>query len=457
MINNEDAPLLDGVDYHQHALNGDQQQFRTYKSRYYVLFLFTLVSLQQCNQWITFSTVAPLSSTYYNSPIALINFLSAVGPIIFVPFSIVMTWSINRYGIRKNIMISAGLVALGSVIRSIPGQGNKLFPLIVIGQVFNSVAGPVVMILPTKISATWFAPSERTFSTAIGTLSNFSGSAIAFIVSLYAVDGLHLRYLLFAEATFSILIFAAVCIYFPEKPPSPPSATSFISDIKSQTPLGSSGDIYQPQSLLQSWKTLFVSSYQFMTNSSAAIVTIAVALTSGTYAGWSAVLTEILLDVYTIEQGKMFGFYGILAGIVGGLMCGFAHDRFHNFKKILLFLFAINTIIYLLFSLMVDGYIPRYYWLGQLLNVSGGWVINGFYPIIYEAAVEVSYPIPESIGTSIISILLNVVTFIAIMVGSVVPVYYLNYFLVATSLISFLLIFFVKEEYKRSKNDNLIT
>eukprot|EP01133_Synstelium_polycarpum_P015757 gene15757-18724_t len=216
-----------------------------------------------------------LAAAYYDAPISQINLLCAIGPLFFLPFSVIFTWSIERYGIRKNVIIAAILVASGGVVRAIPNGGYRLFPLVALGQILNSIAGPAVMVLPTKLSATWFAPSERTFSTAVLSLANFSGSAIGFLLALYSTDGEKLKLLLYAEAISAGIILLAAFIYFPERPPSPPTA----------------------------------------------ILTIACGLTSGTYAGWSTVLTRMIAPtIFSDSDAKWMGFYGILAGLAGGIM-----------------------------------------------------------------------------------------------------------------------------------------
>ncbi|KAN0015746.1 hypothetical protein ACTFIU_005693 [Dictyostelium citrinum] len=438
--------------------DGENTSFKVYKTRWWILFVFMLLSLNQCNFWITFGTVAPMASSFYDTSMSSINWLCAIGPLVFVPLSMVFSWTIGRYGIRKNVIVAALLVASGGIIRCIPMGGDKTFFLIVIGQVLNAAAGPIVMILPTKLSAVWFAPQERTLSTAIATLSNFIGSAIGFLLALVCTDDRNLKILLYGEAAFAVVLLAVILIYFPEKPKTPPSATSFFSDIQSSNKkLIDSSVVYKEQkTLFESWRDLFIQSGDFLTEPSAALLCIACSLCSGVYAGWGAVFVEIVQDDYNQTQAKWLGFFGIIAGMVGGLLLGAIHDRVHNFKKLLLIIFALNTGVFTLFSLLVDHkLLPDWYWLGQLLNVAGGFLINSFYPIIYEASVECSYPVPESVGTAIISIFINVITFVSIMVGSIVPAKYLNWILVGASGIAFILICFVKEEYKRSKNDNL--
>ncbi|KAF2072431.1 hypothetical protein CYY_006266 [Polysphondylium violaceum] len=453
-VEGEEDPLLKDL---MPVQTSENTSFQVYLVRWWVLGIFMLLSLNQCNFWITFGTVAELASGFYNVKVSTINWLSAVGPLSYIPLSVVMSWTINRYGLRKNIIFAAFLVALGGILRAIPQGGSKTFPLIVVGQVLNASAGPIVMVVPTKLSATWFAPKERTLATALGTLANFVGSAIGFLLALVVDSGSTLKYLLYGEAGFAILMFIAILAYYPEKPPTPPSATSFFSDIRAQhKPLHDSSVIYKAQmTLFESWKELLIQSSKFMLEPSAALLTIACSITSGVYAGWSAVFVEIVQPIYTPEQSKWLGFYGILAGLFGGIILGWVHDKIHNFKKLLIVLFILNTIVYTCFALLIQGIIPNWYWLCQIFNVFGGFLINGYYPLIYEAAVEVSYPVPESIGTSIISIMLNIITFAAIMVSSIVPSWYISWILVGGSTFSLILILFVKENYKRSEKDNL--
>ncbi|GAM25191.1 hypothetical protein SAMD00019534_083660, partial [Acytostelium subglobosum LB1] len=423
----------------------NQQTFTTYKRRWWVLSIFTLLSLNQCNFWITFPTIAKLASQYYNVPIKDIDYLTAIAAIIFAPFLLIFMWSINQVGIRRNLLIASFLVTMCGVIRSIPGQGENLFSLIIVAQALNAAGGPCIMIVPTKLSNVWFSPSERTFSTAIGTLANFSGSAIGFLLSLYATTGERMRYLLLAEAVSGLLIFIAICIYFPEQPPTPPSASAMLAanEPKPQT------------TLLQSWKELWNMSLKVLREPSATLMIASVAITSGTYGSWSTVLTQIVAPVFDASDAKWLGFWGILAGLFGGIICGIIHDKVHNYKILIITILTLNTITFVIFSLICSGVLPGWYWLGQLVNIIGGCLINGYYPIIYEAVVEVSYPVPESIGTAIISFLINIFTLVSILLGSAIPPLYMNWILVGCSATSTLLIFFAKEEYKRSKDDQL--
>lgn len=58
-----------------------------------------------------------------------------------------------------------------------------------VGQLFIGLSGPIMMSAPTVLSAAWFPPNQRTFSTAVGAMSGIVGVALSFLVgSLMVTD-----------------------------------------------------------------------------------------------------------------------------------------------------------------------------------------------------------------------------------------------------------------------------
>ena len=110
--------------------------------------------------------------------------------------------------------------------------------------------GPVALGGSPLLSATWFPPSERTTATAIGTLAGYFGIALAFAVGPAMVpdvvmqtsvnnvsisntsqnlaklaDQKLIQYTYF-ELGLCTAVFVCVLVYFPARPPLPPSFTS---------------------------------------------------------------------------------------------------------------------------------------------------------------------------------------------------------------------------------------
>ena len=78
-------------------------EIRVYPRRWIMLFLFSMVSL--CNS-ILYSTFAPISfqmSEEYSVSIVLINTLSSLSYIMYIPLCFVASWMINVYGLRFTV------------------------------------------------------------------------------------------------------------------------------------------------------------------------------------------------------------------------------------------------------------------------------------------------------------------------------------------------------------------
>ena len=105
-----------------------------------------------------------------------------------------------------------------------------------LGSILNGVAGPIAMSAPITISALWFPPNERTRATSIGQMSNALGVGVSYLLGNTIVsradteetgDAEHdIMILLSVYSAVSTLILIAVILYYPSKPPLPPSNTA---------------------------------------------------------------------------------------------------------------------------------------------------------------------------------------------------------------------------------------
>lgn len=156
-------------------------------------------------------------------------------------------------------LISVSVQVVGVCIQLIPVKSAIRTGLITAGEFLISIAVPAVQNVGVLVlSATWFPPNERMTATAIATLASYLGSAASYVVGPNLVpdveygnityqaghgididklrrnmsqEHMHLllkridEYLLLEAVMIGILFFA-VWIYFPAKPPSPPSLSS---------------------------------------------------------------------------------------------------------------------------------------------------------------------------------------------------------------------------------------
>ena len=163
-------------------------------------------------------------------------------------------------GLRFPVLCTISLETFAVACELIPSPPHVRTKLITFAEFVISMAVPAVQNAGVLVlSATWFPPHERKVSTAIGTLASYLGSAFSYVVGPHLVPDVdygnlthyqtgqsididklrnittpeQMKFLLtrindylFIEAVLVGILFFAVLIYFPAKPPSPPSLSS---------------------------------------------------------------------------------------------------------------------------------------------------------------------------------------------------------------------------------------
>ena len=204
-----------------------------YWKRWLMLFYVSVLNL--LSDWTCFS-VAPIAvltseAFGYVNPQMLVTvfllantFSTALEPMI-----------LSRLGLRKTIIFGAGLLTVGSVIKSggIPGViGTTLTKgdgewRIYAGFILVGLSQPLYQCTPTLLSCSWFPEKERTLATGIALNSNQLGIGCAFVCGTLMVatsdDIVNYFGLL---STISLLAFLGCLLHFDDAPPSPPSETA---------------------------------------------------------------------------------------------------------------------------------------------------------------------------------------------------------------------------------------
>ena len=154
-------------------------------------------------------------------------------------------------GLRIPVLLTAFLSVLGKGLQIIPFDSTKVRNIAInLGQFLLMAGGPVVFGAPGLVSATWFPVNERTTATAIATLAGYFGTAVAFTVgpamvpseipaNHYNINSSAVKTSNLAQemdhritvySCFQLGLCTAVllCVflYFPSRPPLPPSISS---------------------------------------------------------------------------------------------------------------------------------------------------------------------------------------------------------------------------------------
>ncbi|XP_051814928.1 solute carrier family 49 member 4 isoform X3 [Acanthochromis polyacanthus] len=264
---------------------------RVYGRRWLVLTLFSLLGLMQGMVWNFWGPIQNSAAHAYGFTKSDIAVLVLWGPVGYFPWLLFM-WLMDKKGLRASLLLSAFFMLLGSALRSIPLTDQPLRRwLIHGGQFLNGLAGPTIMSAGPFLSTTWFAPDQRATATAVASLFSYLGGAASFVVGPLVVPPPNdtqagttmtaaildnsirdrIQLVLYTELAAIVVLFAAVLLYFPSRPPMPPSVAAASQRLSYRNSI-----------------CRLLSNLRFL------MIAVAYAVPTGVMAGWSGVLDMVL-------------------------------------------------------------------------------------------------------------------------------------------------------------------
>lgn len=91
---------------------------RLYKRRFVILTIFCLYSMSSAFQWIEYAIITNIMLKYYTGATMLgIQWTSMIYMLSYIPGMFIATALLDRYGLRKVILIGTSLNACGSLIK----------------------------------------------------------------------------------------------------------------------------------------------------------------------------------------------------------------------------------------------------------------------------------------------------------------------------------------------------
>eukprot|EP00939_MAST-03C_sp_MAST-3C-sp1_P005203 g5203.t1 len=370
--------------------------------RWYVLFVASLAGFNQGWIWNTYGpiAIATKQTNTFDWNDSIIAWLGNWGPIAYVIAFAPTAWALDVLKLRPTSIVGAVLVFAASAIRLVDTSRSRVCLILQhVGQCLNGLAGPFAMSAGTVISATWFAPSERTTSTAIYSISNMLGVSVSYLIGPLVVSShgstQDIRTYLWIQFAFSAAALVLVLLYLPSRPPNgkEPSVTacqnrrSFRQGLEI---LASHGDF---------WRCAMA--YGVMT---------------GLYAGWGPLYALIMEKLgpsvapHPQRTAMWAGFFSNFLGNVAGMIFGVVIDRGlgrQQMKRLIVAFSLFGVGIYAVFSwlMMADRLtLPVVY----VLCILGGVAINGTVPIFYELAVDCTYPVGEGLTTTVLTVVNNI-------------------------------------------------
>ena len=374
-------------------------QLKIYPQRWLMLAIFSLTTFLNGAVFMELSPVVAVVSPYYRISSMDIQWLSNMFLVVFIFVSLPSAYGISKYGVRPILSLAAILQTLSTLIQYF-GSKQDAYVYVVIGQVFASIAYGNMLIIPGKLSATWFPPQERGMSTSTGVFMNIFGVAIGFVQPSYMIPvtndkdsvfrGLKMFFVSRFIAAFLTLILTLVL--YKENPPTP---TSFV---KQKEKLG----------FFESLKMLY-NNYDFH------LMAQAYAINFGLFVAVAIVFPEFVIWIYGAETRiqHLIGWMGFtceIAAIVSCLVIGFYLDWYAGYKTVSVILNAGSAIFWLLFSTVLTT--SKNFDLLFVIFVLYGTMGIPYFASGIEHAAEMTFPVPENTSSAVILLLGNLYGFI---------------------------------------------
>lgn len=429
---------------------------RVYGRRWLVLTLFSLLGFMQGMVWNFWGPIQNSAVHAYGFTKSDIAVLVLWGPVGFVPWLLFM-WLMDKKGLRASLLLSALFMLLGASLRSIPLTQQPLRRwLIHGGQFLNGLAGPTVMSAGPYLSTTWFAPDQRATATAVASLFCYLGSAASFVVGPLVVPAPNhtqaaatavaaaaaasdssirdrIQLVMYAELAVIAVLFGAILLYFPSRPPMPPSVAAASQRLSYRSSI-----------------CRLLSNLRFL------MIALAYAVPTGVIAGWSGVLDMVLTPakVSQVDAGWI-GFWSVVGGCVFGVAMARFADSIRGMLKLILVLMlagaSLSSTWFTLTCLSTFTHLPSTAAILYTSCILLGIFINSSVPIFFELFIETVYPVPEGITCGVVTFLGNLVTGLLLffLTFYCTDLSWLNWCVTGSCLFSLVLILFFRESYDR--------
>ncbi|XP_045129384.1 solute carrier family 49 member 4-like isoform X2 [Portunus trituberculatus] len=324
------------------------EEARTYRSRFWILIVFTLMNLVLSVEWAMFGPISESMQAAFPGWDATIVTLTINGGIIaYIVAFIPVCWAVQHFGLRACLLSTFGLATAGTALRCITSTTPAFTILCQVCGVAVGLAAPMMLAGPAMIANEWFPVQERT--TAMG-------------------------------AGLAAILLVAALVYFPSKPPSPPSVTS----------------CQERFTILPALKVL-------IKNKKFILILVSYGIFAGPPLVWLTVIDYSLLPLgFHQEKAMWVGVSALMVSSLLPVVVGRLNDllRGHT-KTLLLVLMMTTTVFFFWFLLLSYGVLPVTDWQVYVTAVGSLSFSLSTLPLFMEMAIDLVYPSPELLVTAV--------------------------------------------------------
>ncbi|CAO3619115.1 unnamed protein product [Cunninghamella blakesleeana] len=358
---------------------------------FFLVFLRTAISIYNN----TFNPIPTVTATYLHVDLTSINWLFNIQAVVYIIVSFVTSWLFETLGVKKSLIIGGSLLTVGCWVRWIAVRMQPhSFALLMIGQVIAAISSPISLNIMTKFATVWFTENKRA-TAGMFVASNYGGIIAMFLMPAVATGADRIEFTVILVAV--IATAATVPQFFlPALPPTPATPAEMNQE-----------DSVEKVSLLKSTLSL-------MKNVHFWVLCGIHGINIGLSICWGGLFAQAVAPYgYSNSQAGNIVAIGIVAGTLGCCIAGPVLDAT---KKHTLFLkmmapLVCSTYVALAFIIRRDSFASILY-----VNALNQFFLAFLIPVVIELGVEVTYPVPESVSTSILWQIAQAIGFVLVLV-----------------------------------------
>ncbi|PHZ10170.1 MFS general substrate transporter [Rhizopus microsporus ATCC 52813] len=301
-------------------------------------------------------------SEWMNISLTQLNWLSNVSAILTTLVSLLSPLAYDVLGIKLSLILCGILNAVGCWVRtiSIMVLPEKRYAIFMTGQAIASLGGPLAYNIGAKFVSVWFAPKHRGIA---NTCLCKSKNSLLFLHDL------------------TVALYPAVQIGMALGPlilPLKPSVPPCLSATVEREPF-LVGLRHLSKNIRFWWLTLLAS------------------VTAGMTFSVSLLIIEALTPFgYSEQSSGLCAASVVLAGCIGGLTTGYWIGKTAQHLMLLKLFTPMSVFSYFLF---IFNFIPNAFPIVLLTCIINGFFCYALFPIYFELAAEITYPVSESISS----------------------------------------------------------
>ncbi|EKD20423.1 uncharacterized protein L3040_004290 [Drepanopeziza brunnea f. sp. 'multigermtubi'] len=360
------------------ALARGHTEFKVYKRRWFGLVQLVLLNIIVSWNWLSFAANSTTAAEYYNVTSSSINWLSTGFLFAFVVASPFVVYTLHRGGPKPSIIAASVLILVGNWIRYAATRvgTHGSFGGLMVGQILTGLAQPFVLAAPTRYSDLWFTNRGRIAATAVMSLANPLGGALAQLIDPAWVHQ--------ASDIPNMVLYISIIATVASIP-------SFFLSAKPPTPSSHSGT--QPKHQLIPSLRFLISSPEFW------MIMIPFTFYVGLFNSLSSLLNQILQPYsFTEDDAGIAGALLIVVGLVASAITSPIIDKTKSYLLACKVLVPIIAVCYLAFT-----------WAPQTRTILAPYVTLSILgaasfsliPIVLEYLIEITHPVAPEVTSTI--------------------------------------------------------